>query len=241
MKIPLQEVFTWIICTPPPQSTVKSNSEIFSAIYAKGGWSRPVDGEKFNSGSGSHNEQMIVPYINMLTQLLMNNGIRNIVDIGCGDFWVMRHVLELLDQNNFNYFYTGIDVVEAVIKHNAETFKALNKRFICRDAAADNEPLPNGELLIIRQVLQHLSNADIQKILAKATHFKFMLISESIYDAPDAVHNVDMNAGGSIRIRQKSGVYLEYPPYEFKNIVHILKVPDGNKRGVAIRSSLIIN
>ena len=149
----------------------------------------------------------------------------------------MRRVFEFLDQNKFNYFYTGIDVVEALIKHNAETFKAVNKRFICMNAAADDEPLPNGELLIIRQVLQHLSNADIQKILAKTNKFKFLFITEHIYDAPDAVYNVDMQTTNSIRLRYKSGVYLEHAPFNYKNIVHLLKIP-GN--GV-IRSSLIIN
>ena len=148
----------------------------------------------------------------------------------------MRRVFEFLDQNKFNYFYTGIDVVEALIKYNAETFKAVNKRFICMNAA-DDEPLPDGELLIIRQVLQHLSNADIKKILDKANKFKFMFITEHIYDGPDAVYNVDKQTDTTIRLRHKSGIYLEHAPFNCKNIVHLLKIP-GN--GV-IRSSLIIN
>lgn len=219
-------------------STVKSNSEIFSAIYAKGEWSRPIDGEKFNSGTGSHNEKIIVPYINTLIQLLTNNNIRNIVDIGCGDFWIMRNVLGTLAKNNYNFFYTGVDVVAELINYNAAHFRHPNIRFICRDAAADDEPLPDGELLIIRQVLQHLNNADIKKILAKTTNFKFMFITEHIYDAPDAVYNVDKPTDNSIRLRHKSGIYLEHAPFNCKNIVHLLKVPEY---GGTIRSSLIIN
>lgn len=153
--------------TPPP-STLKSNSEIFSEIYANNRWGKPdVAGEKFRSGGGSHEEKVIVPYINTLIPLLTNNGIRNIVDLGCGDFWIMRHVLEALSNAGYNFFYTGIDVVEDLISYNAERFKHPNIRFLCRDVTTDNEPLPDGDILIIRQVLQHLSNADIKKSLTK--------------------------------------------------------------------------
>lgn len=221
----------------PPWSTLKSNSEIFSAIYANNDWGKSTDAsEKFFSGPGSRDEKIIAPYINTLLQVLTNNGIRNIVDLGCGDFWIMRHVLGALSQNNYNFFYTGIDVVEDLINYNAATFRHPNIRFICRDITVDDEPLPDGDILIIRQVLQHLNNADIKKILDKTSKFKFLFVTENIYDEPDAVHNVD-NSGISTRVNNKSGVYLEHEPFAFKNIVHLLKVPE---HGI-IRSSLIIN
>lgn len=227
-----------------PSPTVKSNSEIFSKIYANNAWGKPTDaGEKFRSGNGSHNEKIIVPYIETLIPLLTNNNIRNIVDLGCGDFWIMRHVLGAVSEAGYNFFYTGIDVVADLINHNAATFNYPNIKFLCRDITADNEPLPDGDILIIRQVLQHLSNADIKKILDKASKFKFLFITESIYDAPDAVHNIDMKTGGGVRCYSKSGIYLEYAPFNYKNIVHLLKIPGGVLSGIqsTIRSSLIIN
>ena len=229
---------------PPSQSTVKSNSEIFSAIYANNVWGKPTDaGEKFRSGRGSHDEKIIVPYIETLIPLLTNNGIRNIVDLGCGDFWIMRHVLEALSKAGYNFFYTGIDVVADLISYNAEHFRHPNIRFICRDVTIDNEPLPDGELLIIRQVLQHLSNADIKTILGKASKFKYLLVTESIYDGVDAVYNIDKVANNHTRVDHKSGVYLEHAPFGYKNIVHLLKVLSGTLSGIqsTIRSSLIIN
>ena len=225
-----------------PLSAVKSNSEIFSEIYANNIWGKPTDvGEKFRSGSGSHDEKIILPYINTLIPLLTNNNIRNIVDLGCGDFWIMRHVLEALSNAGYNFFYTGIDVVEELVNYNVHRFKHPNVRFICMDAAGD-EPLPDGEILIIRQVLQHLSNTDVKKILSKANKFKFVLVTESIYDAPDAVPNIDKQSNNHTRVQNKSGVYLEHAPFDFKNIVHLLKV-QGGMLGVpsTIRSSLIIN
>ena len=83
-----------------------------------------------------------------------------------------------------------------------------------------------------------MKNADVKKILDKAKKFKYLFITEHIYDAPDAVYNVDKETDNSIRGRFKSGIYLEHAPFNFKNIVHLLKVSEG---GFTIRSSLIIN
>lgn len=176
--------------------------------------------------------------MNLLLQLLTNNNLRNIVDLGCGDFWIMCHVLDALSKNGYNFFYTGIDVVADLINYNANRFVAPNVKFVCRDVAADDEPLPDGDILIVRQVLQHLSNADIKKILDKASKFKFLFVTEHIYDAPDAVYNVDKQTDNNIRLYYKSGIYLEHAPFNYKNIVHLLKVP---QIGGIIRSSLIIN
>ena len=153
----------------------------------------------------------------------------------------MRRVLGVLSEANYNFFYTGIDVVEDLINYNVTTFKSSNVQFICRDVANDNEPLPDGEILIIRQVLQHLSNADIKKILSKALKFKFLFVTESVYDGADAVFNIDRQNSGtaSARFSQKSGIYLEHSPFNVKNIVHLLKIQE--KAYSTLRSSLIIN
>ena len=214
----------------------KSNAEIWSHIYAHENIGNDPN-EKFFSGTGSHTEEIIVPYIDTLLKLITNNNIRNIVDVGCGDFWIMRHALGALSEADYNFFYTGVDVVEELINYNAARFKDPRIRFICMDAA-DDSPLPDGELLIIRQALQHMRNADIKKILDKAKTFKYLFITEHIYDASDAVYNVDKPNDNTTRDFYKSGVYLEHAPFNFKNIVHLLKVPEY---GGIIRSSLIIN
>jgi len=218
---------------------LKSNKEIFSEVYRNEKWSK-MPGEKFGSGSGSHLEKIIAPYINLLLEIVQCNKIFSIVDIGCGDFWIMRQVLKILDEKNFPYLYRGVDVVEELINYDAENFGNTNVKFYCCDFAQDDFKIA-GELLIIRQVLQHLSNADIEKILQKAAAFKFVLVTESIYDGADAVYNVDKVADYKTRGDFKSGVCLEQPPYNFKNIVHLLKVQGKNGAGDIIRTSLIIN
>lgn len=218
---------------------MKTNREIFSDIYRNEKWSK-LPGEKFGSGSGSHLEKVIAPYINLLLQIVQCNNIRSIVDIGCGDFWIMRQVFSALEKNNYAYFYSGVDVVEELINYNAANFGKQNVKFYCCDFAQDDFKIA-GELIIIRQVLQHLSNADIKKILQKTAAFKFVLVTESIYDGADKIYNVDKVADYKTRGDFKSGVFLEQPPYNFKNIVHLLKVQGKNGAGDIIRTSLIIN
>lgn len=200
-----------------------------------------MPGEKFGSGSGSHDEKIITPYMDLLIKLIINNNIRLITDLGCGDFWIMRQILGFLAEKNYNFFYNGVDVVEELIKYNSETFNQPNIKFHCMDAAQDDAELPFGELLIIRQVLQHLSNADIKKILDKAHGFKFILVTESVYDGADKIFNVDIAANKDTRGAFMSGVYLEHSPYNYKNIVHLLKIQGKNGPGDVIRTSLIIN
>lgn len=176
--------------------------------------------------------------MNLLLQLIVFNNIHSITEVGCGDFWIMRHLLTFLSNQNYKFTYEGFDVVEELIDYNNERFSNENIKFKCMDVAQDCQKLPISDMVIIRQVLQHLSNADIKNILNKINGFKFAFITEHIYEGADVVYNLDSPVGGGIRLSNRSGVYLEKPPYNYQNIVHLLKVKEY---GGIIRSSLIIN
>ena len=137
------------------------------------------------------------------------------------------------------YSYRGIDVVDDLIEHNKKTFGDENTTFECIDVSQDGVMIPEGDLLIIRQVLQHLSNADIQKILQKSFRFKYILVTEHIIEGPNVIPNLEIpQVGFTTRGSIGSGVYIEYPPYNYKNVVHLLKI---YQYGAPIRTSLIIN
>lgn len=216
----------------------KSNAEIFSEIYANNLWGGAINNEKFISGSGSHDEKIIIPYMNLLVQILIFNNIRSVTDVGCGDFWIMRHVIAQLNELGYEFSYSGVDVVEDLIKYNNERFGNDFINFYCLDASEKSTRLPKGDMIIIRQVLQHLSNVEVERILNKADKFKFALITEHIYDGERFTPNLDKPTDGGIRLGYGSGIYLEYPPFNYSNIVHLLKVPGY---GGIIRTSLIIN
>ena len=176
--------------------------------------------------------------MNLLLPVIVYNDIHAITDIGCGDFWIMRHVLGHLDKIGYKFSYSGVDVVEDLISYNNERFGNERIKFYCLDAAQKNVRLPIGDIIIIRQVLQHLNNVDVSRILAKADKFKFALITEHIYEGDGVIYNADKITGADIRLNYKSGIYLERPPFNYSNIVHLLKMPEF---GGIIRTSLIIN
>lgn len=214
-----------------------TNKEIFTNIYKCKLWG-DEKGSAYFSGSGSREPEIVDPYISLLVRLIKANDINSITEIGCGDFYIMNNVFDLLSRSHNPYKYLGIDLVEDLCNYNNTKFGSDCIRFVCMDVSEDDVDLPPGDMLIIRQVLQHLSNETIKKILNKISKFHFVLITEHIYEGADAIFNLDKSSGSKIRLDFKSGVYLECPPYNYKNIVHLLKV---YQMGGTIRTSLIIN
>lgn len=208
----------------------------FTKIYENNEWGT---GEtRYYSGSGSHEEDIINPYIRLVYDFIQNNDVKNIVEIGCGDFYIMNRILLMTAKYGMQVSYSGLDVVEDLIKYNNNKYGNDNISFFCADAISDSCHMPEGDLLIIRQVLQHLDNASIMKILDKISGYRYVLITEHIYEGKDAIFNVDKKIDESIRLNMLSGVYLEKSPYNYKNIAHLLRVPED---GGIIRTSLIIN
>jgi SAM-dependent methyltransferase len=80
-----------------------------------------------------------------------------VVDLGCGDFRVAQLFV------NDSIDYTGIDIVAPLIAHNEARFASHNVRFLCLDIISGE--LPDGDLCLLREVLQHLSNREITLVL----------------------------------------------------------------------------
>lgn len=212
--------------------TVKN---VFTDIYYKKKWGGSED---FYSGYGSHDIDIIMPYIDLLINIIINNDINTICDVGCGDFNIMNIVLTRLLNEGINCDYLGIDVVEKLIVNNNEKYGSDNCHFECMDVSDENVELPCRDLLIVRQVLQHLSNELISVIINKMNGFKYVLVTEHIYDRKVTYYNLDKTTNLFTRVDKMSGVYLEKEPFCCKNIVHLLSVPCDI--GI-IRTSIIIN
>jgi|GEM_PF-1525990 len=210
----------------------KNNMEVFSDIYHHQSWGRGKT--EFYSGPGSHEPELIGPYIQLLQNLIINNNIHVICEVGCGDFNIMGQVLANMNRVT----YSGIDVVSDLIDYNIEKFGQSGRSFVCMDAAQTETKLPQADLLIIRQVLQHLDNHDVQNILVKASQYPFVLVTEDIYEGEDVIYNLDKVRGASTRVLRSSGIYLEKPPFGICHMVHLLMIP---VRDSIIRTSLIIN
>lgn len=187
-----------------PWPTKKAMSQIYD-LHLWGG--KAFD---FYSGEGSHRTEIVKPYLEVVTNFLNSHyNSLTVVDLGCGDFNVGKQLTP------FTKKYIAIDIVENLIDRNKTLFKTDNLEFLCLDIAKDE--LPSGDCVILRQVLQHLSNAEIQEIIRKLYEYKYVIVTEHI---PFGIFNPnkDIISGQGIRIKKKSGVDLAEHPFSFKAI-----------------------
>lgn len=212
----------------------RSLREIFSDIYERHAWGG--EGEAYCSGSGS-TERHAARYADAVGRFVRDRGIRTIVDLGCGDFVVGRRLISP------DVSYIGVDLVEELIRRNRERHGAPGVSFACLDITSD--PLPDGDLCLVRQVLQHLSNDQIGAVLRNVRKYPFVLITEH-YPAPgvNAVPNKDKPHGADTRIYDDSAVYLDRPPFSLAGVALFLEddaLSDLMNRGEKIRTYLVDN
>ena len=192
----------------------KSVAETFSEIYAQNVWGG-ARGE-FYSGEGSTGKYA-EQYASAIKKFIAENNIKKVVDLGCGDFRVASKFIG----NDFHYI--GCDVVPSLVEHLNHNFANENVEF--RRVNIVEDELPDGDLCLIRQVLQHLSNAEIQNILRNAEKYKYLVVTEH-YPHPKvaAVPNLDIPHGDSMRLFFDSAVYLDKSPFDLPNVKLLLDV-----------------
>jgi hypothetical protein len=180
--------------------------DVMNQIYEQHLWG----GQDFDfySGAGSYEPKIIEPYLNAVTSFLeLHNNNLTVCDFGCGDFNIGKHLF------NFAKTYIAIDIVEALIERNKIKFQADHLEFLCLDLAKDK--LPTADCIILRQVLQHLSNAEILSVVKKLKNFKHIILSEHI-PTGNFIPNKDIISGQGIRLKHNSGVDLLESPFNLK-------------------------
>ncbi|MCH2232137.1 MAG: class I SAM-dependent methyltransferase [Crocinitomicaceae bacterium] len=162
----------------------------------------------FYSGDGSHINDIIEPYIQVVQSFLgsFDNEI-SICDLGCGDFNVGNHFVSMSKK------YIAIDIVPTLIARNKRKFQSENLTFKCLDIATDD--LPFADCAIIRQVLQHLSNDEVSSVVNKLSKFKYVILTEHIPHGSFEA-NVDIISGQGIRIKKGSGLDITLAPFNFE-------------------------
>jgi hypothetical protein len=162
----------------------------------------------FYSGSGSHQLEIVKPYIAAVTLFLTSFKTPiTVCDLGCGDFNVGKQLVQHAKK------YVAVDIVENLIVYNKKMFKEENLEFYCLDIAKDT--LPVGDCVIVRQVLQHLSNKEVQSIVHKLAGFKFIILTEHTPQG-NFTPNKDIISGQGIRLKKQSGINLLAAPFHMK-------------------------
>jgi len=197
-----------------------------SQIYDQNLWG--TNGSPYYSGEGSHKPALVHPYISVVQSFLeihKNNLI--VCDLGCGDFNVGQQLI------SYSKKYIAVDIVSSLIERNKQSFQAKNLEFICLDIATDQ--LPKGDCAIIRQVMQHLSNEEIKKILPELQQYKYLIITEHLPQG-DFEPNKDIISGQGIRLKKQSGLDILQHPFQFeiKEKTTLLVTPLGAKKGALV-------
>lgn len=180
----------------------KNRAAVFSEIYRRGHWGKAAAG--FSSGSGS-NEAGSRLYVAFVKRFILDHGVRAIVDLGCGDFRVGGQLV------TSELSYHGCDIVADVIDYNRRHHARANVAFSCRDIVEDE--LPDGDLCLVRQVFQHLSNAEVLRVVEKLGKFRFVLITDEQLRNDTAAGNADIVAFHGTRRLFGQGIKLEQPPF----------------------------
>lgn len=199
-----------------------STAEVFDKIYKDGDWGKDEQGRP-TSGSGSHEETIVAPYVSAITEFLGTLDNPVVVDLGCGDFNVGHQLVPSTKH------YIACDISSTILERNKEKYQYDNLEFRQVDLAEDD--LPSGDVAFVRQVLQHLSNEKIGSFVDKmnmAKPYRYLIVTEHLPAARNFVPNRDKPAGAGIRLAWGSGVDLAEPPFhlQFKQKTILLNVPD---------------
>lgn len=204
----------------------RTPAEVFSEIYRQKKWGGTG---AFCSGSGSADDSIVGPYVATVREFLRSFGSERpiVVDLGCGDFAVASQFAAECST------YIGVDVVPELVRHLNASAGGARVPFVCLDIVQDE--LPAGEVCLIRQVFQHLSNQQIIKILAKLSRYSVVFVTEHYpLDGPTVIPNLDKVQGAGIRLYKRSGVYLDRPPFNVpkSDMALVLEVPGHSLDGV---------
>jgi SAM-dependent methyltransferase len=197
------------------QNLRKTTEQVFTEIYDKNKWGGSRG--EFCSGFGTVDERVVAPYVAMVFEQALREKFQGLtfVDLGCGDFRVGSRLRALASR------YTGVDIVEPLIRHNQAAYADATTEFVHLNIAEDE--LPDGDVCFVRQVFQHLSNHQIASALEKLRKFQWVFITEHYpTDNAEIRLNLDKIHGGDIRLYENSGVYLSEAPFSLP--AHALKL-----------------
>jgi hypothetical protein len=171
----------------------KNLKESFQDIYQNwrfGGWPQS------KSGPGSTIKETLV-LSDKIKELIKEKDIKIVVDIPCGDFNWMKTIAYDFHQ------YIGGDIVPEIKKDN-EKYITSNVDFIEIDLTEPNVKIPNGDLLIVRDLLGHLSLDDGKRVLNNIlkSNCKYLLIT-TWYNVNDENYHIShVNEGNDVSIEK---------------------------------------
>lgn len=188
-------------CAASSTQGEETRERFFTEIYEKGGWGFNHEGKGF-SGSGSTLENA-APYVALLESFIKEHAVESIVDVGCGDWTFSKYV-------DFGAArYCGFDTVKSVIAQNNHRYASGKVSFIHGDVVELD--LPSADLMICKDVLQHLYNEDVVLFLKQLPKYKHCLITNDV--DPVSLTSLNLQITGDYR-----NIDLTAPPFNLKGV-----------------------
>lgn len=179
---------------------ISETERFFTYVYDHGVWGKDEYGNG-TSGGGATLETA-GEYIVFLSRFIKKNNIKSIVDIGCGDWRVMRNV-DLSEA-----YYLGFDVVRSVIEKNIQAFSSSKVNFMFGDCLEID--LPKADLLVCKDVFIHFPNQSIFSLIAQFHKYKHVLITNCVDPDTFTASNQDCAMGSWRRVD------ISAPPFNVK-------------------------
>ncbi len=143
----------------------------FDFIYKTNYWKSSLKGSRSGRGSDIDTTENI--RFN-LKNFIINENIKSILDIPCGDFYWMSKI----DLKEVTYI--GADIVEELVNLNNIKFKNSKLKFIKLDITKDN--MPDVDLIFSRDCLVHLNDDEIFLTLQNIKKTKSKYFATTIFE-----------------------------------------------------------
>lgn len=186
--------------------------QTFQEIFEKKDW--PAKDPSYpglqSSGPGAllkNSQRAIAVLHSLITRLKSHLGKHKIslLDVPCGDLqWMSKFLATRSD-----IIYTGADIIPDIIQHHQKAFSRIPKaRFIQLDIV--DAPLNQSyDLVLVRDLLQHLWQADAMKVLQRLSDTRSRFLLATTFPDTTTNQEVEKDALGS----RRSQYNLELPPF----------------------------
>jgi SAM-dependent methyltransferase len=173
----------------------------FNRIYAEGTWGTVAG--RGTSGTGS-TLAITQEYRAYVEDFIKTHSVTSVVDAGCGD-WSFSSAITWGDAS-----YLGVDIASDVIA----TVRSKHEKGKIRFQVGDiTDELPAADLLISKDVLQHLSNTLVHKFIRnnlRKGKYKWVILTND-----RGSRNSDIASGGY------RAIDLAAPPFEVRGLVDL--------------------
>ncbi len=137
---------------------------VFDSMYQPGGT---------GSGIGS-SPSYTEGYRAFLEAFMRDHAIESVLDLGCGD-WQFSQLVDWGSR-----WYVGVDEVASLVKRLEKEHGSPFRHFVTKPT------IRTFDLVICKDVMIHLPNAEVVKLLAKLARHKHLLLVNDIAPLPNA-------------------------------------------------------